>query len=58
VGEKMKKIKFICKTTSENPNCHMYIPQSRNNIYVLNIIIQNILDKKKLKKGTPKENPK
>jgi hypothetical protein len=32
----------------------MHIPQSRKNIYVLNIIIQNILEKKRDTKGTPK----
>jgi hypothetical protein len=50
VGEKMKNLKLLCETTSENPKCHMHIPQSRKNIYVLNIIIQNIPEKKKNEK--------
>lgn len=41
----------------ENPKCYLYIPQPRKGIYALNIIIQNILDKKKMK-GIPKEHPK
>jgi hypothetical protein len=38
--EKVKKvIKPLSKITSENPKCHMHIPQPRKVIYVLNIII-------------------
>jgi len=58
VGEKMKNLKLLCKIMSENPKCHMHIPQFKKNIYVLNIIIQSILEKKgsekKDTKGTPK----
>jgi hypothetical protein len=50
VGEKMKNSRLLCKTMNENPKCHMHIPQSRKNIYVLNIIIQSILEKKKNEK--------
>jgi len=32
---------------SENLKCHLHIPKLKNNIYVLNIIIQNILEKRR-----------
>jgi hypothetical protein len=35
VGEKMKNLKLLCEIMSENPKCHMHIPQSKKNIYVL-----------------------
>jgi hypothetical protein len=45
--EKMKKvIKPLSKITSENPKCHLHIPQPRKGIYVLNIIIQSIMEKR------------
>jgi hypothetical protein len=47
LGEKTKKvIKPLGEAMSENPKCHLHIPQPRKGIYVLNIIIQNILDKR------------
>jgi hypothetical protein len=39
---------------NENPKCHLHIPQPRKGTYVLNIIIQNILKKKKMKEKDPK----
>ncbi len=54
----MKNLKLLCDTTRENPKCHMHIPQSKKNIYVLNIIIQSILEKKKMKKKDTKGTPK
>ncbi len=36
---------FMHETMSENPKYHLHIPQPRKGIYVLNIIIQNILEK-------------
>jgi hypothetical protein len=58
-GEKMKKvIKPLCKRTSENPKCHLHIPQPRKGIYVLNIIIQGLMEKRKMKKRDPKGTPK
>ncbi len=43
---------------NENLKSHLHIPQSKKNIYVLNIIIQNISKKEDVKergsKGTPK----
>jgi len=48
----------LFETISENSKCYLHIPQLRKGIYVLNIIIQNILEKKEMKekdlKGTPK----
>jgi hypothetical protein len=45
--EKMKKvIKPLNKITSENPKCHLHIPQPTKGIYVLNIIIQNMMEKR------------
>jgi hypothetical protein len=31
---------------NENLKCHLHIPELKNGIYVLNIIIQNILKKR------------
>jgi hypothetical protein len=46
MGEIMKINKlFMHETMSENPKYHLHIPQPRKGIYVLNIIIQNILEK-------------
>ncbi len=46
MGEKAKKvIRPLDETMSENPKCHLHIPQPRNDIYVLNIIFFNILEK-------------
>jgi hypothetical protein len=42
-----KIIRPLSETTNENPKCHLHIPQSKKGIYVLNIIIQNILEKKR-----------
>jgi len=57
VGEKMKKvIKLLCETTSENPKCHLHIPQPRRGIYVLNIIVQGLLDKKRSEGKGPQRN--
>jgi hypothetical protein len=39
----------LFETISENSKCHLHIPQLRKGIYVLNIIIQNILEKKEMK---------
>jgi len=41
---------------NENPKCHLHIPQSRKGIYVLNIIIQNILDKRRSEGKGPQGN--
>jgi hypothetical protein len=39
-GEKTKKvIRPLDEIMSENPKCHLHIPQPRNDIYVLNIIV-------------------
>jgi hypothetical protein len=52
----MKKVVMsLCETTSENYKCHLHIHQPRKCIYVLNIIVENILEKRKNEgKGTPK----
>jgi hypothetical protein len=45
---KIKKvIKPLSKITSENLICHLHIPQHRKGISLLNIIIQNIMEKRK-----------
>jgi len=44
---KIKVIKPLSKITSENPICHLNIPQPRKGIYLLNIIIQNIMEKRR-----------
>jgi hypothetical protein len=47
-GEKMKKvIKPLCETISENPKYNLHISQLKKGIYVLNIIIQSLLEKRK-----------
>ncbi len=43
---------------SENPKCHLHIPQPRKGIHVMNIIIQNIIKKENVKENDPKEHPK
>jgi hypothetical protein len=60
MGGIMKKvIKFMGKTTNENLKCHLHIPHFRKGIYVLNIIIQIIIGKRRSEikgpqGGTPK----
>ncbi len=44
----------MCEATSENPKCHMHIPQLKKGIYVLNIIIQNLLYKRNEEKRPQK----
>jgi hypothetical protein len=41
-----------------NPKCHLHIPKPRRGIYVLNIIIQGILEKEDVKEMDPKGTPK
>jgi len=41
---------------SENPKCHLHIPQPRKGIYVLNIIVQNLLKKRKSERKGPQRN--
>jgi hypothetical protein len=56
-GERIKKIiRPLNKTTNENPKCHLHIPQPRKGIYVLNIIIQNLLEKKRSERKGPQRN--
>jgi hypothetical protein len=56
-GEKTKKIiRPLKKTTSENPKCHLHIPQSRKGIYVLNVIIQSLFKKRKNERKGPQRN--
>jgi hypothetical protein len=43
----MTKVIRPLHETNENPKCHLHIPNLGKGIYVLNIIIQNILEKKK-----------
>jgi hypothetical protein len=45
VGEITKKVIKLLGETSENPKCHLHIPQFKKNIHVLSIIVQNILEK-------------
>lgn len=53
----MKKKKlFMRETMSENPKYHLHNPQPRKGIYVLNIIIQNILDKRRSEGKGPQSN--
>jgi hypothetical protein len=47
LGEKTKKvIKPLGEIMNENPKCHLHIPQPKKGIYLLNIIVQGILEKK------------
>ncbi len=57
-GKNEESNKALCQTTSENPRCHLHIPQLKKNIYVLNIIVQKIMEKKEMKENNPKETPK
>ncbi len=41
---------------SENPKCHLHIPQLRKGIYVLNIIVQGLLEKRKSEGKGPQRN--
>jgi hypothetical protein len=50
-----KEIKHLCKM-SENPKCHLHIPQLRKGIYVLNIIVQGLLEKRKSEGKGPQRN--
>ncbi len=55
----MKKIiKYQRETMNENPKCHLHIPQPRKGIYVMNIIAQNIFEKRKNERKDPKGTPK
>jgi hypothetical protein len=58
VGERTKNVIRFIGETSENPKCHLHIPQFKKGIHVLNIIIQRILGKKKVKGIEPKGMPK
>jgi hypothetical protein len=45
----MKKlIKPLGETTHETPECHLRVPQPKKGIYMLNIIVQNVLKKKRM----------
>jgi hypothetical protein len=59
VGERTKRvIKLLNETTSENSKCHLHIPQLLKNIYMLKVIVQGILEKRRCErndlKGTHK----
>jgi hypothetical protein len=56
-GKDEKGNKAFVQNNNENPKCHLHIPQPRKGIYVLNIIIQSILEKKSEGKG-PQRNTK
>ncbi len=44
------------ETRNENPKCYLHIPQLKKDIYVLNIIIQSIMGKKKCEGKGPQRN--
>jgi hypothetical protein len=50
----MTKVIRPSHETNENPKCHLHIPNLGKGIYVLNVIIQNILEKKKMNERDPK----
>jgi hypothetical protein len=54
----MKEVIRLSGKTSENPKCHLHIPQFKKGIHVLNIIVQGILKKKDVKESDPKGMPK
>jgi hypothetical protein len=57
MGFRMKKvIKPLCETMNGNPNAICTPPQLSKNIYVLNIIIQGILEKKGREGKGPQKN--
>jgi hypothetical protein len=57
MGERLNKIiKLLCITMSENPKCHLHIPQPRKGIYALNIIIQSIMEKRRNEGKGPQGN--
>jgi hypothetical protein len=47
----------LCKTMNENPKCHLHIPQPKKGIYVLNIIIQSLLEKRRNEGKGPQRKP-
>jgi len=48
VREKTKKvIRPLGEIMNDNSKCHLYIPQLKKDIYVLNIIIQGLLEKRR-----------
>jgi hypothetical protein len=49
-------IKPLNETMNENFKCHPHIPQLRKGIYVLNIIIQNLLEKRRSEGKGPRRN--
>ncbi len=56
-GERTKKvIRPLCETMNENPKCHLHIPQPRKGIYVLNIIVQGLLEEKRSEGKGPQRN--
>jgi hypothetical protein len=53
----MKKvIRSLHETMNENPKYHLHIPQPRKGIYVMNVIIQTILEKKRCEGKGPQRN--
>jgi hypothetical protein len=46
-GKRKKVIKLLSETMNESPKKHLHIPQSKKGIYVLNIVVQNILEKRR-----------
>ncbi len=54
-GERMK-IRPLHETMSDNPKSHLHIPQPKKGIYVLNIIIHNILEKRTSDGKRPQRN--
>jgi len=58
-GKNENNNKTFYERMNENFKCHPHIPQPRKGIYVLNIIIQNLLEKRRNEgKGTSKEHQK
>ncbi len=45
-GERMRKVIRPLHETTNNPKSHLHIPQPKKGIYVLNIIIHNIMEKR------------
>ncbi len=43
---------------NENPKCHLHIPQPKKGIYVLNIIVQSIMEKRRIEVQRPQKNTK
>jgi hypothetical protein len=58
-GKMENVIKLLGKTMNKSFKCHLHIRQPMKGVYVMNIIVQGILEGNKMRrKKIPREHPK